>query len=299
MKKRIAAVVLAVLCMAVCVVPAFAVYGDKALNGVWSAYTNKSAYKHLEEYGRLNVFDVLVEPAVWSFTEVDFDFNTEKSWSYVAFEASVENADLTGCYVVGFYRRASDGKTMLRIGKEIRDWSNDGASDSEFPINAPISDDVDQIGVSIGLVGSGADRYVELSYYGIDANGDIVDVERRVYALHAKATNIVIQSKTNYASFWSFCYDASNEVRHDVPDVLLNTYLKKTLREQGYSEGYAACESGYAESGKAIWNIMSMPVDLLANVLNFNFFGINVWALASGLFTVALIIFVLKKVGVF
>lgn len=73
-------------------------------------------------------------------------------------------------------------------------------------------------------------------------------------------------------------------------------------KKQGYEVGYS---DGFIDGGKketavtrTIWQIISMPFDLLMSILNFEILGINVWALVSGLLSVGLVLFLLRKVGI-
>lgn len=65
---------------------------------------------------------------------------------------------------------------------------------------------------------------------------------------------------------------------------------------QGKNEGIAIGESTADVFKKGIFAIFSAPVDMIARVLNFELFGINLFYLISGLITLSLAFFVIKKI---
>lgn len=266
----------------------------------------------------------------------DIDYSVApKGYVYVSQMVEVEQGgNRIGHFVVGLQCNAA-GKMYPRIGSYLKDAEGNYIED--FQYFDPVGDDVAQMAVQVSITNlhgylGAAQWQIDMRLYQFSVGGDgmldFARVDRRVMIMDDGVFPVDVSTKTIKAiTAGQFMAD----VAASLPDIVAaRNYGVRQAREeynagysagnaagyesghddgfqsgliegthQGRQQGYDECAEEVKESKSAIWDIMSMPFNLLAGILNFEVFGVNVFGAVTAVMTVALVIFVLKKVGVF
>lgn len=254
-------------------------------------------------------------PTDFTFVNVDPEFNSSVTWSYVSFQLTLHNGTSNfGHYTIGMYTE-NGSDFFVRLGYL---YTENGDTVSAFPIDAEYTPASERL-LGYRLTPTDSGVFVELQYIGLDASGAVVQAEYFNSMLPGSTRVVAFDVKTEYASVW---YDTipPSDIAHT--PVNLVTYQEvmdyyathndsyyagyiegiEVGTEYGYDAGY---DYGYEDAQKegtvftsVLWDIISMPFDILANILNFELLGINLWSFVTAILSVGIIFFVLRKVGV-
>ena len=250
--------------------------------------TAAEQWKGLEEH---NVaYQSVGESEDFTFSWGSGEFLANVAWSYACVQMTIYDVNNVphGHFSIGLYR-TNGSALFVRLSKYIE---VNGEWDIEYPYNEEITAPINALaGFSINKLTDGS-ATVSLQYFDFADNlMTIRETGNAVFTLPEFVDHVTFEAKTNNAAQRGYVWDTTIDTPHTPLD----------LYEQ--ANAYNAGENDLRDTGEVvsstIWQIISMPFDILASVLNFDIFGINVWAVATTLLTIGLIFWVLKKVGVF
>ena len=240
--------------------------------------------------GEHNVaYQAVGETEDFTFSWGSCEFPADVAWSYACVQMTIYDADNVphGHYSIGLYR-INGSPLFIRLSKYVE---VNGEWDIEYPYNEEITAPINSLaGFSIDKLTDGS-ATVSLQYYDFaDNHTTIRETGNAVYTLPDFVDHVTFEAKTNYAAQRGYVWDTSIDIPHTPLD----------LYEQ--ANAYNAGESDLRESGQVVtstvWQILSMPFEILASILNFEILGVNLWGFATAILSVALLAFVLKKMGV-
>lgn len=262
------------------------------------------------------------DPYTWTFVNMTPVFNSAQSWSYACAQLTIENEHgVFGHYSIGFC--LVDGVYNVRIGW---DYTIDGVRYEEFPVYTPYEGATDYlIGIRLVALNGGAVA-VEMQYLGMH-DGQAWQVEYVNVLLPSEVTRVAFELKTEWAELYTEAIQPTEKTEHMPTNLywLGNVGTEKynagynagfdagfngSTYDAGYTDGHeAGVDEGYANgyekaidegdmASSFIWDVLSMPFVIVSSILNFEILGVNIWTLASGLLTVVLLFWILKKLGV-
>lgn len=313
--------IFAVLCAALVLVPALMLcvgaypaeqylpandvlaFGGSALP---SYYTAPFAVDEFPAQNTDEVFAVTYADVRYSFAD-----NTIP-WKYASFQIDVLiDGNSYGHYTCGIYQEQA-GAIMVRLGRtELVP-----AYPSVYPSLRVLPAETESICFGQAVTkDTNGNAHVRMEYIAFDGNGNVLDAFVFSETCPIRPEQFVFSGKTEYARVTNASMlDTTTTIPHMPYDLVGYDVIGSLGYDDGYNNGYAVGDTdGYADGyhnaavdqansfdnfGRLMWTIVDMPFNLIAQIFDFEIFGLNIASTVMGILSIALVVFVLHKVGV-